>query len=242
MSAILFGPPGTSKTTLAGLIAEFLHWPLLQIDPSYLVQQGWDRIQAQASRLFSMLTATERVVVLLDEFDEIGRDRSGNQEILSRFITTAVLPKLAKINQERRIVFLLATNYIRSFDAAFSRGGWFDMLIPVFPPTVDAKRNEWPLFRTLEQRLAAGQAARARMLLAHLTYDECKQLASKLTSDDSADAYFHKLSEAYEAGTLKRPLIAESAERTWENACIDDQRQIRLPPIKPENTQRPSRN
>ncbi len=111
------------------------------------------------------------------------------------------------------------------------------MLIPVFPPTADEKRRQWPLFKDLEARLDENRAVKAHMLLAHLTYDECKQLASKLTSDNSPDAYFHKLSEMYEAGTLKRPLIAESAERTWENACIDDQRQIRLPPLKsPEST------
>ena len=35
ISAILFGPPGTSKTQLAEHIAKYLGWPLLAVNPSY---------------------------------------------------------------------------------------------------------------------------------------------------------------------------------------------------------------
>src|SRR5207253_5848743 len=65
MSGIFFGPPGTSKTRLAMHISEYLGWPLLSVDPSYLVQDGLDKIQAIANRVFSMLAITEQVVVLL---------------------------------------------------------------------------------------------------------------------------------------------------------------------------------
>jgi hypothetical protein len=40
MSAIFFGPPGTSKTDLADLISKYLGWPLVMVDPSYLVSRG----------------------------------------------------------------------------------------------------------------------------------------------------------------------------------------------------------
>src|SRR3984893_15396564 len=71
MSAIFFGPPGTSKTQLARAISDYLGWPRLVVDPSYFVKTGMDNIQAQADKLFSMLSAAERIVVLLDEFDEM---------------------------------------------------------------------------------------------------------------------------------------------------------------------------
>ena len=64
--------------------------------------------------------------------------------MLSRFITTAMLPKLAAINKERKIVFLLATNFISGFDAAFRRGGRFDMLLQVMPPNLAAKLSADP--------------------------------------------------------------------------------------------------
>ncbi len=112
MSAILFGPPGTSKTQLAKQISNFLGWPLLSVDPSYLVQDGLENLYARANRLFSMFAIVEQTVVFLDEFDEMGRDRMQSQDLLSRLITTSMLPKLAAINDERKIVFLLATNYV----------------------------------------------------------------------------------------------------------------------------------
>lgn len=139
MSAILYGPPGTSKTELAKIVSSYLNWPLLSVDPSYVVKEGIDNVQPMANRLFDMLLAVEQIVVLLDEFDEMGRDRAGNDNILSRFITTAMLPKLAEINKERKIVFLLATNYLTGFDAAFRRGGRFDMQLQVMQPNLASK-------------------------------------------------------------------------------------------------------
>jgi hypothetical protein len=166
MSAILFGPPGVSKTRLATDISEFLGWPLLMVDPSYLVQKGLDRVQAQANHLFNMLTAVEQVVVLLDEFDEMGRDRSRSQELLSRFITTAMLPKLVSINEKRKIVFLLATNFISGFDAAFSRGGRFDLLFQVMPPSVSAKFGRWDQLKRAYAKLSPGMQKTAQSWLA----------------------------------------------------------------------------
>ena len=101
-----------------------------------------DNIQSQADKLFSMLSATERVVVLLDEFDEMVRARQQGEEVLSRFLTTAMLPKLARINEARKIVFLVATNYIGNFDIAISRRGRFDLTSEVMPPTLKANLRD----------------------------------------------------------------------------------------------------
>src|SRR5208283_3171273 len=89
ISAIFFGPPGTSKTELSKKIADFLGWPLLAIDPSLLLRKGMDGIQAEANMIFRMLQETERVVVLFDEFDELVRERvSSDSQPFSRLLTT----------------------------------------------------------------------------------------------------------------------------------------------------------
>jgi ATPase family associated with various cellular activities (AAA) len=225
MSAILFGPPGTSKTQLARLIADYLGWPLLSVDPSFLVQEGVDRIQAQANRLFKMLTMSEEIVALLDEFDEMGRDRARNQELLSRFITTAMLPKLVSINKERKIVFLLATNYISGFDAAFRRGGRFDMLMQVMPPNTGAKLNHWPVLHSGYRRLSSENQRRARWMIADLTFLECEQLAKKLGNLTRVDEIWATLQSIYESCTLNQTVDGQ----TWKAICRNERLLIRIP-------------
>jgi hypothetical protein len=138
-SMIMFGPPGTSKTELTQKIADYLGWPRMIVDPSHLVRNGLDRIQAEANAVFGLLSAAERIVVLFDEFDEMARAREDDPEVLSRFLTTSMLPKLAAINKRRRIVFIVATNHIDNFDLAISRTGRFDLILPVLPPTTEEK-------------------------------------------------------------------------------------------------------
>lgn len=225
MSAILFGPPGTSKTELAKLISGYLGWPLLAVDPSYLVQHGLDNIQAQANRLFSMLNMSEQIVALLDEFDEMGRDREGNQELLSRFITTAMLPKLISINKQRKIVFLLATNYISRFDAAFRRGGRFDMLVQVMPPNFREKVRQWPSLKSAYQKLSKEDQDTSRRKIADLTYLECKQLASKLKDVTSTADISGLIDIAHDNCTLRLKIDGG----TWESQCDTDRASIRIP-------------
>ena len=54
-AAIFFGPPGTSKTELSEAISKFLGWSFLAIDPSFLLRNGMDGIQAEANAVFHRL-------------------------------------------------------------------------------------------------------------------------------------------------------------------------------------------
>ncbi len=205
-SAILFGPPGTSKTTLAGSIASALDWHYVEIHANDFLVNGVDGIYRAADAIFARLMNLDHCVVLFDEIDGLVRRREGRVESFERFLTTSMLPKLAELWKQRRIIYFIATNHQEDFDAAIVRAERFDVLLLMLPPDFDTKYRE--LRRLLgDVKLAEGitrewietgleqlanfkeedadkpledQAVRAKFVL--LRYDQLRELASKLKS------------------------------------------------------------
>jgi hypothetical protein len=232
MSAILFGPPGTSKTELSKIISNCLGWPLLTVDPSYFVKQGVDRIQSRADHLFDMLANSERIVVLLDEFDEMVRERASAPEVLSRFLTTAMLPKLASINKARRIVFIVATNFIDKFDVAISRPGRFDMVLQIMPPTADAKAaSTSKLKKLLDGPADAALLNSCKKRLESLTYDEFANNVAHLTESTSIDNLSTRLDSVVNGSTLASTVETDDGAKTWAAVCEEQRKKIRLPKV-----------
>ncbi len=218
-SAIFFGPPGTSKTDLAGHIAKFLGWPLLPIDPSLLLRNGMDGIQSEANAIFRMLEETERVVVLFDEFDELVRERgSSKAEPFSRLLTTAMLPKLANIRRRGTLVFIIATNNVSEFDLAIRRLGRFDRIVQIMPPTFDAKmtKKEWGLTEKLSQ-LGVAVKDDIKQKIEDLTFGECEEFARDLTRADAQEP-LTALNSRWNDCTLQTRVSPEE-DQTWRDRC-----------------------
>ncbi len=226
-TAVLFGPPGTSKTQLAHLIAEYLGWPLLSVDPSDFARDGIGSIGMEAGHLFDMIAALESVVVLVDEIDELVRAREHESDSTSRFLTTTLLPKLATINASRRLAFIVATNHIESFDLAISRPGRFDTILQVMPPFATEKIKHWSV---LSEALGeGGDRARRQQLqteLDALTYSEAEQLARRIqVAEDQRDGPV-LLDNLYQGCTLG---ASTGGGTTWIEVCHDQTRYIRIP-------------
>ena len=136
LSALLLGPPGTSKTRLATDLAVKLGWPLLVIDPSHFLSKGIENIYSRATEIFRDLEDLSAIVVLFDEMDALVRTRDEELiDLTSQFLTTSMLPKLATLHNQASLVFLFATNYQAGFDPAIKRPGRFDVLLCIGPPT-----------------------------------------------------------------------------------------------------------
>jgi ATPase family protein associated with various cellular activities (AAA) len=229
-SAIFFGPPGTSKTDLSRKIADFLCWPLLSIDPSHLLRNGMDGIQAEANTIFRMLEQTERVVVLFDEFDELVLERgSPKAEAFSRFLTTAMLPKLATIHNRATLVFIIATNNIGDFDLAIRRQGRFDRVMQIMPPTYKAKmtKKDWGAGKIdvvgKLRKLRVTLTAEIEQKLGNLTYGEYDALATALANLPDRQEAIKVLDDHWKKCTLQTRVskahISKEGETTWAERC-----------------------
>jgi hypothetical protein len=225
-SAIFFGPPGTSKTQLSEEIAKYLGWPYLAIDPSILLRNGMDGIQAEANAIFHRLEETEGIVVLFDEFDELVRERGfSDAEAFSRFLTTAMLPKLASIHKRATLVFIIATNNIGDFDLAIRRQGRFDHVVQIMPPTYKAKigKKDWGPFKIdLRTKLVAvgvSMTPGIRKKIGDLTFGECDDLAAALAPVTTRKTAMSILADHWSQCTLNasvsKPRVSKQGKTTW---------------------------
>lgn len=139
-SALLFGPPGTSKTSIVKAMAKLLGWPFLEINPAHFLNEGLERIYVRADEVFEDLMDLTGVVVLFDEMDALVQKRSADEgtterlDVTRQFLTTSMLPKLSKLYDKAGTLFFMATNYQRQFDEAIKRPRRFDLLVCMAPP------------------------------------------------------------------------------------------------------------
>eukprot|EP00928_Gymnodinium_smaydae_P018604 TRINITY_DN17088_c0_g1_i1.p1 TRINITY_DN17088_c0_g1~~TRINITY_DN17088_c0_g1_i1.p1 ORF type:complete len:773 (-),score=58.24 TRINITY_DN17088_c0_g1_i1:148-2415(-) len=142
-SAILFGPPGTAKTTISQSVAYYLGWNFLTIDTGHFLADGLDRVAARMEYIFKRLNCIERTVILFDEIEEFCLDREDKSLSMgSRLLTTAMLTKINDLRRQQQCIFFVATNRLRSFDAAVTRPGRFDALLFVGTPNLEARLDQ----------------------------------------------------------------------------------------------------
>lgn len=190
-SFILAGPPGSGKTYFVKQMARAIGWPLISLGPGAFITRGLERIEETASRVFRDLESLENVVVLLDECDELFRDRDGaldapgSRTILS-FATASMLPKLQDLHDRGQIITVLATNYIDRIDRAIKRPGRFDRRIFFDRPDEAARQR----FAVAVLGLEEARAVEVAKASPGCTYKDLKLIAGGLSvAETSAPEY-----------------------------------------------------
>lgn len=182
-SAILFGPPGTSKTSLVRAVAGAIGWRYVELHASHFVSEGLPAVQHTADNIFERLMELDHTVILFDEIDELVRERDVEPDAFGRFLTTSMLPKLAELWEQRKVIYFIATNHIEYFDRAVTRAQRFDALIFVPPPAFEKKMDELErLIRSERPGIHVRRTVRLGDVNASLDMLEC-------ASNYSADAY-----------------------------------------------------
>jgi GNAT superfamily N-acetyltransferase len=141
-AVVLFGPPGTGKTTFAKAVASRVGWPFVEVFPSRLAAA--DSGQALAlSETFAEIDELEHAVVFIDEVEEIAGRRGGEPPSPLQGITNELIKIIPAFRERDGRLLVCATNFVRALDPAFLRHGRFDYVIPVGAPDTAARAAIW---------------------------------------------------------------------------------------------------
>jgi SpoVK/Ycf46/Vps4 family AAA+-type ATPase len=139
-TVLLFGPPGTGKTTFAKAIAGRLGWPFIELLPSKL-ESGGESMSSELRQAMTELLTLERAVVFIDEFDEIASSRERNP--LTKGVVNELLKMIPTYRSTPGHLLVCATNFVSDIDSAVLRPGRFDLVIPIGPPDLTARTALW---------------------------------------------------------------------------------------------------
>jgi len=142
-AVILFGPPGTGKTSFAKAVASRLGWPFVELFPSRLAAGASSGLAASLREAFAELAELDSVVLFIDEVEEIAGTRSGLAVDPGHGVTNELLKLIPSFREHQDRLLVCATNSVRSLDQAFLRPGRFDYVIPVGPPDPTARAAIW---------------------------------------------------------------------------------------------------
>ncbi|MCX4747491.1 bifunctional GNAT family N-acetyltransferase/ATP-binding protein [Kitasatospora sp. NBC_01287] len=142
-AVILFGPPGTGKTSFAKAVASRLSWPFVELFPSRLAAATDDGLAMALRDAFADLAELESVLLFIDEVEEIAAVRSGHAVDPGHGVTNELLKIIPGFREHDARLLICATNSVRSLDPAFLRPGRFDYVIPIGPPNPAARAAIW---------------------------------------------------------------------------------------------------
>jgi SpoVK/Ycf46/Vps4 family AAA+-type ATPase len=140
---VLFGPPGTGKTTFAKGAASRLGWPFVELFPSRLAGESPVGLAAALRESFALVAELDKVVLFIDEVEEIAGARQPRTVSAAQGVTNEMLKLIPPFREQDERLLICATNSVRALDGAFLRHGRFDYVIPVGPPDPAAREAIW---------------------------------------------------------------------------------------------------
>jgi len=195
---LLYGPPGTSKTTLVEALAQEMKWDLLKLSPSDFVVDSLDKIEYRARKIFKDLMNLDNCIVLMDELDALLRDRGVSHQSAGSiidFVAPALLPKIQELRQytlQRNMAVFFVTNFRERVDRALLRLGRIDNHLIVLP--YSRQSQVAVVMRLIERSNANAATLKPKVveildeLPCSLVYRDLEQISEGLTNGRSLKA------------------------------------------------------
>jgi transitional endoplasmic reticulum ATPase len=142
-AVVLFGPPGTGKTTFAQGVAARLGWPFVELFPSRLAGDSPAGLAAALRESFTLVAELDKVLLFIDEVEEIAGLRRPRSVSAAQGVTNELLKLIPPFREKDERLLVCATNSVRALDTALLRHGRFDYVLPVGPPDEEARRAIW---------------------------------------------------------------------------------------------------
>jgi transitional endoplasmic reticulum ATPase len=139
---VLFGPPGTGKTTFARGIASRLAWPFVEIEPAEVAGEGPAREAKLLAEVFARVAELPSAVAFVDEVEDLASVRHEQRKV-SPSVTNEFLKQIPRLREAPQHLLVCATNAVGKLDPAFLRPGRFDYVLPVGLPDAEARREIW---------------------------------------------------------------------------------------------------
>ena len=149
--ALLYGPPGCSKTMVAKAIATSWSWNFLPVRGPELLRMYVGESERTLRELFVVARAAAPAIIFFDEIDALGlsRDREGQSGGPQANMLTTLLNELDGIQPLNDVFVLAATNAPELLDPALIRAGRLEKLIYMGLPDQKACREILMIRKTI---------------------------------------------------------------------------------------------
>lgn len=137
---MMYGLPGTGKTTIAKAIAGEVKGKFYNVKCSDIFSKWVGEAERNIRNLFITARKQERSVIFFDDCDAFGAGRGEGSDTTSRKVLTELLVQIDGVDSDNSNLLLLAsTNAPWNMDGALIRTGRFDRFLEIPLPDDDAR-------------------------------------------------------------------------------------------------------